>query len=427
MCRRPVKIFILMLSMLWVLPLKSQSPDEKSVRDFQLSIFPFLGTDGTQTRNHQYNISLNLFMGLTGGVQGLEAGSFMNITNGNVDGLQVAGFGNVVRNNFYGFQWAGFVNVVNGASEGVHLAGFLNTIREEHNGIKAAGFMNVTDDNSRSVSGAGFMNVTRGNVEGIGGAGFMNVSGGNTMGAMGAGFMNVSGGDSQGVYGAGFGNISAGNMQGIQLAGFMNVAGDVQGFQVAGFLNAAREVEGFQLGFINVSDTISGVPVGFLSITRKGGLRQLELSASDVMYANLSYKIGVSAFYNIFSVGAKPMEDKTFSATGYGIGSRIKLSPQRSFLQLEAHSYQIYHEWDWWKNQNTNLLNEFRALYYHSLHERLQLFGGVVLYNHIYKTTHEYSAEDLELTQRSFHDYQWNEHTAQWWTGARVGITFVIR
>ncbi len=420
-------IFTFLLALASVIQLNGQSPEDKPLRDFQLSVFPLVGTDGYQTRDYRYQFSLNLFMGLTGGVQGLEAGSFMNITEGKVEGAQLAGFGNVVRGDLKGIQGAGFMNVIHGSSEGLHFSGFMNVLHGGHDGVKGAGFMNVVTGDSRSVTGAGFMNVTRGNFDGASGAGFMNVTAANSQGVKGAGFMNVTGGDAKGLYGAGFGNVTGGTMQGTQMAGFMNVAGDVQGIQMAGFLNAASRVEGFQLGFINVSDTISGVPIGFLSVTRKGGLRQLELATSDVMYTNLAFKIGVPAFYNIFSVGARPFHDKLFSATGYGIGSRITLSPEMSYLQLEAHSYQIYPDWKWWGDQETNLLNEFRILYSHSLHERFQVFGGVVLYNHIYNTSGDYTAEDLELTSRSIHESQWRNYTSQWWAGARAGVAFVIR
>ncbi len=420
-------IITFILALVTVFQLNGQSPEDKPLRDFQLSVFPLVGTDGYQTRDYRYQFSLNMFMGLTGGIQGLEAGGFLNITEGRVEGVQLSGFGNVVRGDLKGLQWAGFINVVTGSTEGIHFSGFMNTIRGDHEGVKGAGFMNVVGGNSRSAAGAGFMNVTRGDFEGVSGAGFMNVTAGSSHGVMGAGFMNVTVGNARGIYGAGFGNFSAGTMQGAQLAGFMNVAGDVQGLQVAGFLNAASKVEGFQLGFINVSDTISGVPIGFLSVTRKGGLRQLELATSDVMYTNLSFKIGVPAFYNIFSVGARPFHDKLYSATGYGIGTRITLSPEVSFLQLEGHSYQIHHDWKWWDDQKTNLLNEFRTLYSHSLHERIQLIGGLVVYNHIYNTPGDNTADDLELTSRSFYESEWKNYTSQWWVGARAGVTFVIR
>lgn len=427
MNKKVSSIIALVLTVLTVFQLRGQTPEDKPLRDFQLSIFPLVGTDGYQTRDYRYQFSINWFIGLTGGIQGLEAGGFMNITEGRVEGVQVAGFGNMVRGDLKGFQGAGFINVVNGSSEGIQLSGFMNTIRENQEGVKGAGFMNVVNGNSRSVTGAGFMNVTRGDFEGVSGAGFMNVTAGTSQGAMGAGFMNVTGGDARGFYGAGFGNFTAGTMQGTQLAGFMNVAGDVQGIQMAGFLNAASKVEGFQLGFINVSDTISGVPIGFLSVTRKGGLRQLELAVSDIMYTNLSFKIGVPAFYNIFSLGARPFHDKILLATGYGIGSRITLAPEQSYLHLEAHSYQVHHDWKWSDTQTTNLLNEFRTLYYHSLSKRIQVFGGLVLYNHIYNTSGKYTAEDLEITTRSFYESQWKDYTSQWWAGARAGVTFVIR
>ncbi len=420
------KALTILLTVFSVVHLSAQTSEDKPLRTFQLSMFPLVGTDGIQTKDYRYQVSLNMFMGITGGLDGIEAGGFMNIASGRVEGLQLAGFGNVVKGDFKGFQSAGFLNIVNGSSEGLHFAGFLNTITGDQNGVMAAGFMNVVNGSSSSVRGAGFMNVNRGDFQGISGAGFMNVTAGNVQGIKGAGFMNVAMGESQGMFGAGFANINRKSVQGTQMAGFMNVAGNMQGIQMAGFLNVASRMEGLQLGFINISDTISGLPVGFLSIVKKGGLRQFELAASDVMYASASFKIGVSAFYNIFSVGYRPFQEKEFSAAGYGIGTRINLTPERSFLQLEAHTSQIYHDWDWWDDQG-NFLNEIRTIYTHNLSDNVQLFGGVVLYNHIFKTSEKYPAEDLELSSWTIHENQYNEWTSQWWAGARAGVSFVIR
>ena len=415
----------LFMSVFLVQQIHAQDTEDKPVKDFQLSVFPFVGTDGSDVVNNRYKVSFNLFAGVTGGIEGFEAAGFMNINRGMMEGFQLSGFGNVNSENMRGFQWAGFINVVNGAAEGLNFAGFMNTIRGDHEGIKGAGFMNVTGGNSRSVSGAGFMNVTGGSLQGLAGAGFMNVTGGDFDGLQGAGFINVVRGNATGLAGAGFANVAAGSVQGIQAAGFMNVAGNIQGVQASGFLNVSGETEGLQIGFINYSDTISGIPIGFLSIVKRGGLRQIELSTSDIVSFNASFKIGVEQFYNIFSFGHQPFFTNSFSATGYGIGTRIGLS-QKSLLTLEGHSYQIHPESKFWNNKR-NTLNELRTLYTFKVGENLELFGGLVLYQHIFRATDDQTLDDLQISSWNFYESDRNENRSQWWVGARAGVTFAIR
>ncbi|MFW5725936.1 MAG: hypothetical protein ACOCX0_05765 [Bacteroidota bacterium] len=405
--------------------IQAQNQEEKPLRNFQLSFFPLVGTEGSQTDNYRYQFSLNLFMGITGGVKGFEAGGFLNINQGNVEGFQVSGFGNIVNGNFQGLQGAGFINVNKGKTQGINLAGFMNVMREGHEGLMGSGFMNVAHGDVSSVSGAGFMNVTHGNLKGVNGAGFMNVTSGDAEAVQGAGFMNVAGGNMKGVFAAGFANVAAKDAEAVQAAGFMNVARDLQGVQVAGFLNVARKVEGIQIGFINISDTISGVPLGFLSITRKGGLRQFEFGVNELLLASVSFKIGVPVFYNIFSLGILPFSDNMQYARGYGIGTRIDLTTT-SFMHLEAHSSFVFTDGNWrsWGNNN---LNEFRALYTFNVGERIQLFGGPVLYNHWYRPSGGRTASEMELATWTFHENSFREWNSQWWAGARAGINIILR
>lgn len=416
----------LVLSVILFFSVSAQAQDnsqEKSVKDFQLSLFPGLGTDGLQSSQYRYKVSLNLFAGVTGGLDGFEAGGFMNINKGNVQGVQFAGFGNVVNGNFSGFQSSGFMNVINGETEGLNFAGFMNTINGDYTGIQGAGFMNVTNGSSESISMAGFMNVNRNSFAGIRLAGFMNTSGQGFQGFQSAGFMNVAKDETQGISMAGFGNVSGKTMQGIQMAGFMNIADDMQGIQAAGFLNVAKQADGIQLGFINYADTINGLPVGFLSIVKKGGLRQWEVGASDAMYANASFKIGVPLFYNIFSFGVRPEGENFFFGFGYGVGSTV-YSGEKSSVLVEAHSYQLESE-RLWQDEPTNLLSELRVLYQHDLTSQLSLFAGPVLYNHTWDAGSNANIPELspggwDFYNNNFHE-DWN---TRWWVGLRGGLVF---
>ena len=417
--------------------------EDKPLKQFQLSVFPMVGTDGTDVINYRYRTSLNLFAGITGGIDGFEAAYFMNITRGDIRGLQIAGFGNIGRGHAKGFQAAGFSNILNGDSDGfqaagfmnlvhgnaygVRWAGFMNTISGNNDGVMAAGFMNVIGGNMQGISGAGFSSFYRGSFSGISAAGFMNTVGGQSQGILLAGFTNAINQQAQGMMLAGFGNFSRSLVQGTQLAGFMNTSGDIQGLQVSGFLNVARKVEGIQLGFINISDTISGVPFGFLSIVRKGGMRQLELSASDAMIAGASFKIGVPKFYNIFSIGHLPLHKEIDWTTGYGIGTNIELSDQHR-MQVELHNYRLHKPDSWWDSDYNNNLNELRVLFSKRNDSNIEWFAGPVLYHqYLRDSTLKDSFNDHSVAPYSFFERTRSNSMSQWWAGARVGIRWVIR
>jgi len=417
------KIFTICLLFASLSGVSAQNINDKPLHNFQLSLVPGFGTDGLQTAENRYKTSINLFLGVNSGVQGLELGGFMNINNGAVEGLQLAGFGNVLNDDFQGLQGAGFMNVVNGNSRGASLAGFINATKGDQEGIAGAGFMNVVNGSSRSLNGAGFMNVVRGDYQGISGAGFMNVTGGNMEGIQGAGFMNVVRLETRGIMGAGFANISAESVEGIQAAGFMNVATDLTGVQAAGFLNVAEEVTGMQFGFINVCDTITGLPIGFLSVVKKGGLRQIEIGANELGFVNATFKIGVPAFYNMFSLAYQPFGDNNYVTQGYGIGTRFNLG-YPSFLSLEANTSSIYNDWKIWEKYQRSLLNEFRTLYNRNISENVQLFAGITFYNHVQKNQ---SNEKIELSPYVMHEFTYKDWTSQWWVGARAGVSFIIR
>lgn len=255
--------------------------EENEIQDFQLTLIPPIGTNGTKASKITNRISLNVFAGVNGGLDGLEAGGFANVITGNANGLQGAGFVNVVRGNFDGAQGSGFTNFVRGNFEGIQANGFANVNLKRTKGVQASGFINT------SFSG----------IDGVQAAGFMNVAGGNS-----------------------------------------------DGMQVSGFLNFAKNMDGIQLGFINVADTLDGLAIGFLSYARNG-YHTLEASTNETFQANLAFKTGGSRyFYNIFATGVLLNDNSTENdfhwAFGYGIGSKFMLSKKLG-INADAISYAI--------------------------------------------------------------------------------------
>nr|WP_319398609.1 hypothetical protein [uncultured Carboxylicivirga sp.] len=320
--------------------------DSLQQKDFQFSFIYPLGTDGHNSINNSYNVSLNLFMGQTGATESFEAGSFLNINKHYTNGAQLSGFINItgtknLQNDYTskGFQGAGFVNVNNTSVDGAQIAGFVNTANKTLTSAQIGGFTNYTTQSMNGVQVAGFVNVDAKGSSRAQVAGFVNHTPHNN-GAQIAGFINNTGVTKKGAQIAGFVNTSAQTDTATQVAGFVNVAArGTSNAQIAGFINVADKVEGLQLaGFINVCDSIDGVPIALISIVRKNGFRAFEVSASDWSIAQASFKLGVQHFYSVYILSKLPDESSRW-AIGAGFGHQSNLKNNWK-VNLEATVHQ---------------------------------------------------------------------------------------
>jgi hypothetical protein len=319
------------------------SPND-TTRLSQISLLYPLGTEGALSSDYTYKISLNLIAGYCGGVKGLELSGFTGIIKNDVEGAQFAGFGNFVKRNAKGLQMAGFINTVKDTTQGSQLAGFLN-----YSGATFKG----------GAQGAGFANVTRGSNEGLQISGFANISK-----------------QSPGEQISGFINVSTDSLAGFQMSGFANIdKGDLKGPQIAGFFNYAKTIEAPQIGLFNYSDSVKrGVPIGFISVVKKGGLHELEISSSETLYGIVSFKIGIPAFYNIFSIGAISKNNELTWGWGYGVGTLHPLN-EKWKLAVEIISYHLNE--DEWHTDKLNLHNKLQAKFKREIANGIQLFGGI--------------------------------------------------
>ena len=183
-------------------------------------------------------------------------------------------------------------------------------------------------------------------------SGFTNV-GNNVDGIQIAGFTNISKGKVGGAQIAGFANLAK-NVNFAQVSSFMNIAYEkIKGVQISTFLNLANEVEGLQLALFNVSDTVSGLSVGFFSFVNKG-FHQLEISGNEIFYTNVSFRSGTKRFYNIFAAGIDPtqFDPKKLDSVkvkqwygGYGFGTEIT-TKSRFYFGPELTINQIFEDGD---------------------------------------------------------------------------------
>lgn len=373
-------------------------------RDFQFSLLPFVGTNRRMSGHVINKTSINAVAGYSRGVNGLEIGGFANLNRGNVRGIQAAGFCNANGGKMEGVQAAGFANVNQGNSHGVLLAGFANCFLSHASGVHAAGFANTTVGSFKGVQMAGFANTTVRASDGISIAGFANVSADSSSGVQVAGFTNITIGPCDGVQVAGFANIAARTMRGIQLAPF----------------NVARFAK-VQIGVFNVADSLSGIPIGVFSYVHKG-YHQLEISTDDQFDANIAFRTGVPAFYNILLVGVdpRPRNDSIRWSFGYGVGTAPKLFGKFR-LNVDLTSQQII-----LANiqPELNLLNRLTIGAEWRLARRFSLAGAVVLNGYLYQnTTFPRLTDWTKPTITARGDFG-NEVLWETWIGWKIAVRF---
>lgn len=308
--------------------------------DFQLSFITPLGTSGTEFEQMENKISINIFAGHHGGLNGIEVGGFANSIKYNASGVQAAGFANSVQGKMEGVQAAGFVNY-SGSVEGVQAAGFANATKDSLEGLQASGFANY---GQKYVDGAQF-----------------------------SGFANTVYGNMNGIQATGFVNVVSGKIEGVQASGFCNIAKEgVDGLQASGFLNYTKRLNGAQIGFINLADSIEkGIMIGFLSFA-KNGYHKWELESNESSELNIGFKTGTKSFYNILSAGATVEKEDLYWNFGYGVGSLIKLSKAAGMnIDLTVHHIN--------KNDFTpelNMMTKLKPSFFYSFHKHLTIYGG---------------------------------------------------
>lgn len=418
----------------------------------QVSLVPAIGTNGMLSSSTAVDYSFNVLGGFNGGVRKAEIGGvfnidvdsvrhfqaagFLNAVGGYQSGAQLSGFANFNNDSFKGFQSAGFINTVRKDFLGAQTAGFGNVTFGKFEGVQAGGFFNVKGDSGKVVQLAGFSNYSGKNTSGVQASGFMNYATKNFIGSQVAGFGNYTGEDFVGPQFAGFVNYAGNHFKGTQVAGFVNVAGkelngpqvagflnfarkDFSGIQISGFMNIAKNVKGVQLSVININDTISGVPIGFFSFSKKG-LHQLEISSNEFLPIQLAFKTGTKRFYNTFIGAIRPTKNSNpIWFFGYGIGTSLDLSPSSSiFFDLQSYSLQkeVF--------TTNNSLHKLLVSYQFQWKKKLAIAVGPSFNVYVVQNASSQSGTEFRaLSPYSFYNKTSSADTnVQMWVGGHVSI-----
>ncbi len=354
-------------------------------RKFQFSVFPFVGTNHKLSGNVINDYSLNLYGGYSLGLRELEFGGLFNL----------------VRSDVTGAQFAGIFNAVGGKMKFIQLAGIFNMNRDSVNGYQFAGMVNLNGNSTSKFSGAGLLNFTLRDSRATQVAGLGNVTIGKQEGPHVAGLFNFSNKDSRIAQVAGLTNVTIGDFKGAQVSGLLNFTlRDLEGAQVSGLLNYATRIRGAQVGIINATDSIHGVPIGLFSFVLKG-YHKIEVSADEIFYTNVAFRTGVRQFYNILTAGAKPDtfdDEETYWTFGYGIGTAPRLSRTLS-LNVDLTANQVVYG-----SQSIEAINMINKLYLGLDFQFVKNLGvtfGVTLNGYVTDTTYDKYQPFLPIINRT--------------------------
>ena len=236
-----------------------------------------------------------------------------------------------------------------------------------------------------------------------------------------AGIVNASTGKVGGAQLSGIGNYEQEVNTG-QLSGIFNIATKkVRGAQIAGIVNYGKEIKGSQLALFNISDTVSGLPIGFISFVRRG-YRRVELSANEVLYANLSFKTGVHKLYNIFTAGLIPND--TITTWGFGYGFGFEKSNGKRFL----HSYDFVANWISEQDKPfeiLNLLNKLEINFAYRFGKRASVFLGPSINFHLSEWINDDTGEfQTNIAPYTIYTTVFGDTQMQIWVGGQFGFRF---
>jgi hypothetical protein len=132
------------------------------------------------------------------------------------------------------------------------------------------------------------------------------------------------------------------------------------GFRL-GVVNVARDSRGFQFGVINVAKHDDGESFALINVIGNG-IHDVSLFATDVMAANIGFKLGSRHLYTNLIAGYQPGDELaagslTFQtgtkrfATGAGVGWRFPVDRgPLAYAELEADWIEIRPVWHWIDN-----------------------------------------------------------------------------
>lgn len=305
------------------------------------------------------------------------------------------------------------VNTVNYFSVNF-LSGYSRGLR----GLEMGLISNIVDGPAAYVQIAGVGNLVTGHFSGFQMAGIYNLNYKRTDGFQLSGVMNLTR-KLNGMQATGIFNRSD-SVNGMQLSGVLNDARYVNGVQMASVLNRAHKVKGAQIGFINLSDSCIGAPIGFFSFCRYG-YHKIGIEADELLSTSLVFGSGSDHFRNIYLIGTTTGSERLWFY-GLGIGSTVRLSG-KWYLDLAATTRQIQSADK--PGPSLNLLNRFSVGVEYAPFKGISL-GLAPTFNVHVSDIHgdQFELVRSHLPGSYFYNQTNGDHNVKMWPGLQMAIRF---
>lgn len=449
---------------------KELNANFRNIRDtlftkISFSLVPPLSTNKLLSYNTINKLSLNVLIGKSKGIDGLEIAGLLNYDFGDVQYVQMAGIGNIVGGNVKHVQTGGIFNIVGGNSDGVQAGGIFNVVNGYYHGVQAGGIFNIVEKEVVGVQLGGIFNHAA-IVDGLQVGGIYNVSQTNVTGLQIGGIFNYA----HNIYGLQIGGIynwakdtmrdvqiggilntakyargtqiggiinaakeidgvqvggvfnAAKKINGVQVSGVVNVAKELDGVQVAGVINIAKKINGVQVACFNFADSSSGIPIGIFSFVNKG-YHKLELSFDELKITTVGFRTGVDKFHNLLFAGYSNFGPQPFWTFGYGLGTYKKLT-QKKGLQFDITSQQLQNTST--GTIKTNLLNRVNISYSYAVAKKLSIAVGPTFnFLHQDKTDNSFINTFNAIAPPTFGKNTIGNTQSAMWLGAKASIKFL--
>jgi hypothetical protein len=372
--------------------------------NFSVSLIPYIGTNHLLSVNTVNKYALNIIGGYSLGTEAMEIGGLFNIDRGNVKGAQVAGLFNLVGDSVKGVQVAGVLNITGKQMAGFQQAGIMNINIGTMKGMQIGGFLNL---NTKKLSGAT-----------LAGIGTMSDT---LAGAAMGGIFNWNQYSDQSMEMSCMFNHSGYGKNNCQLTGYVNhTKHGTTRFQIAGFVNRADTLTGFQLGVYNYANAASGIPIGFLSIVKKG-YHKMEVSTDELTFGTVAFGTGVSRYHNILLVG-RNLRKPNLWTIGYGVGSDVALKNDRWKVCFNLTTQRIAEAY---KKGGPNVLNKFYVGAGFLIFPKFRIDAGPTFNLFVADATAKnYLSTFDRLSENDFYNKTVSGANIKMWVGAKISLKF---
>jgi hypothetical protein len=191
-------------------------------------------------------------------------------------------------------------------------------------------------------------------------------------------------------------------------------------------VNVGHFVKGSQIGFINVADSLSGIPIGIFNFI-KNGYKRIGVSTDELFPINIEFRTGVNKFYTILHAGMQTDvfdSDSSFYTYGMGFGSRYPIG--KSFaIEIDATANHITKR-KYTNDLSMNLKGSFGIELQLSKH--FSLAGGATYNAYLLDKTLLADADFESLRDKYLVDTsdEINKNVWRSWIGYSAGLRFAF-